>query len=113
MTNGYLRAARLIVRRARVRRSLRRVDPASSASRWRTVNRRTYSVPTPNSLWHLHSHMKLVRYHYVILAAKYCFESRGKAWIHAILSCINTGIKQYRYRVLKLKPIAHVNFFIL
>jgi len=63
MMSGYLRASGLVVQRHRVRQSLNRVDPLGSACRWgRAVTRRTYSVPTPNSLWHLDSHMKLVRY---------------------------------------------------
>jgi len=61
--SGYLRASGLVVQRNRVRQSLNRIDPLGSACRWgRAVTRRTYSVPTPNSLWHLDSHMKLVRY---------------------------------------------------
>jgi len=63
MMSGYLRAGGIIVQRDRARQSLRRVDPLSSAARWsHTVTRRLYSVPTPNSLWHIDSHMKLVRY---------------------------------------------------
>jgi len=63
MMNGYLRTRGLVVQRERVRQSLKRIDPLSSSSRWaRAVMRRTYSVPTPNSLWHLDSHMKLCRY---------------------------------------------------
>jgi hypothetical protein len=63
MTNGYLRAAGHVIQRDRVRDSLRRVDPVGSASRWsHTVSRRTYSVATPNCLWHLDSHLKLVRW---------------------------------------------------
>lgn len=61
--SGYLRARGLVVARDRVRQSLRRIDPLSSAGRWsRAVTRRTYNVPTPNSLWHIDAHMKLVRY---------------------------------------------------
>ena len=63
MLSGYLRARRLVVQRERVRQSLKRVDTLSSAVRWsQTVTRRTYSVPTPNALWHLDAHMKLVRF---------------------------------------------------
>jgi hypothetical protein len=62
MMQGYLRAQGVCVQRDRLRRSLRRVDPLGSAIRWsRTVARRTYNVPTPNSLWHFDAHMKLVR----------------------------------------------------
>jgi len=63
MMCGYLRANGLVIQRDRVRHSMKRIDPLGSAARWgRGVTRRTYSVPTPNALWHLDSHMKLVRY---------------------------------------------------
>ena len=63
MMSGYLRARGLVLQREHVRQSLVRVDPLGSAVRWsRTVTRRTYRVATPNSLWHLDAHMKLVRY---------------------------------------------------
>ena len=53
----------LIVQREKVRKVLALVDPVGTAQRWATtINRRTYSVPTPNSLWHLDSHHKLIRY---------------------------------------------------
>jgi len=68
MVSGYLRASGLVVQRNRVRQSLKRIDPLGSACRWgKAVTRRTYSVPTPNSLWHLDSHMKLVRYVFAVL----------------------------------------------
>ena len=52
----------LKVQRDRVRASLRRVDPNNSHLRWATViTRRTYSVPGPNSLWHIDGHHTLVR----------------------------------------------------
>lgn len=55
MTWGYLRAAGLQVSRERVRTALRSSDPLSSALRWRgtLTRRRPYSVPGPNSLWHI------------------------------------------------------------
>ena len=63
MMYGYLSASGLRVQRQRIRQSLQRINPLSSAARWsRTVTRRTYKVPTPNSLWHLDGHMKLVRF---------------------------------------------------
>jgi hypothetical protein len=66
MVTGYLRARGITVQRSRVRQSIRRVDPVGAAGRWsRTVTRRTYSVPTPNALWHLDAHMKLVRWGFV------------------------------------------------
>ena len=42
------------VTRERVREAIRNTDPINNASRWREVSaRRTYSVPGPNSLWHI------------------------------------------------------------
>jgi hypothetical protein len=63
MMRAYLTVGGSVVQRARVRQSLNRVDPPAAAKRWsKTVKRRVYNVPTPNSLWHMDAHMKLVRY---------------------------------------------------
>ena len=54
MVDGYLHAEGTVVQRERVRRTLATVDPVGTASRWgRAINRRVYSVPCPNSLWHM------------------------------------------------------------
>lgn len=55
MAWGNLRAAGIRVSRERVRNALRRSDPLNSALRWRgnLTKRRPYSVPGPNSLWHI------------------------------------------------------------
>lgn len=52
---GHLRAAGIQVTRERVRNALRQSDPLSSALRCRgnLTRRRPYSVPGPNSLWHI------------------------------------------------------------
>ena len=52
---GRLRALGFQVTRERVRNALRQTDPLSSALRWRgnLTRRRPYSVPGPNSLWHI------------------------------------------------------------
>jgi len=61
---GYLRSSGLSVQRALVRGALTAASPAATASRWsRTVARRSYHVPAPNSLWHIDSHLKLVRFY--------------------------------------------------
>ena len=53
MTLGALRSRGIFVQRHRVRVVLRKVDPISSALRWRSkTKRRVYSVAGPNSLWH-------------------------------------------------------------
>ncbi len=55
MICGSLRARGLKITRDRVRFMLRSADPLSSAHRWPrgTTRRRPYSVPGPNSLWHI------------------------------------------------------------
>lgn len=62
MMMGRLRAMDIIVTRERVRTVIRRVDPLNSALRWggNTTSRRPYSVPGPNSLWHLGDFFLLV-----------------------------------------------------
>lgn len=60
---GQLLANGIRVQRDRVAESLLRVDPAAVAMRWsQTVVRRTYSVPSPNALWHIDGNHKLIRY---------------------------------------------------
>lgn len=51
---GRLRAMGVHVGRHRIREAIRRSDPLNTALRWHGVtNRRPYSVPGPNSLWHI------------------------------------------------------------
>lgn len=51
---GRLRAMGLHVTRNRIREVVRRSDPLNTAFRWHGLtNRRPYSVPGPNSLWHI------------------------------------------------------------
>ncbi|MGH0124101.1 UNVERIFIED_CONTAM: hypothetical protein FKN15_018182 [Acipenser sinensis] len=70
MMNGYLRAKGIFVQRQRIRMSLNSIDPVSSAGRWaQVINRRSYHVPSPNSMWHMDSHMKLIRWGFVIHGA--------------------------------------------
>ena len=55
MVWGRLRAMGFIVRWARLQQAIREVDPLHTALRWKgnLTGRRPYSVPGPNSLWHL------------------------------------------------------------
>lgn len=54
MVWGRLRSLGFRVTRARVREAIRVTDPIHTALRWRQVTpRRLYSVPGPNSLWHI------------------------------------------------------------
>jgi hypothetical protein len=52
---GQLRSKGIQVTRERIRTALRQTDPLNTALRWRgnLTRRRPYSVPGPNSLWHL------------------------------------------------------------
>lgn len=67
-----LRQAQLIRMRIRVtrqalRNSIHHVDHVNVILRRRNViRRRVYSVPFPNSLWHIYGHHKLVRWRFVI-----------------------------------------------
>lgn len=55
MMIGQLRSMGYCVSRARVRVAIRETDPINTALRWQGVqaSRRRYSVPGPNSLWHI------------------------------------------------------------
>ncbi len=54
MLAGRVRAMGLRVTRSRLRDAIRRSDPLNTALRWHGLtNRRPYSVPGPNSLWHI------------------------------------------------------------
>ncbi len=63
MMMGHLRAMDVVVTRERVRSVIRRVDPLNSALRWggNSTSRRPYSVPGPNSLWHLGESLLILR----------------------------------------------------
>ena len=52
---GTLRSSGHHVTRDRVRRAIHATDPINTAMRWRgqSISRRPYSVPGPNSLWHM------------------------------------------------------------
>ena len=67
---GRLRSRGIVVKRDRVRESLRRVDPSGVISRCRNVlHRRKYQVSSPNELWHIDGYHKLIRWRYVIHGA--------------------------------------------
>ena len=64
---GHIRSLGYRVRRSRIRECLARLDPRNTALRWGvTVSRRVYSVPWPNSLWHLDGHHSLIRWKLII-----------------------------------------------
>lgn len=55
MVMGRLRSLGYNVNREKVRQALRSANPLSNALRWPGVltSRRPYSVPGPNTLWHI------------------------------------------------------------
>lgn len=62
MMGGYLRAEGLFIQRKKIRSILSEIDPIGTSSRWSSaIRRRSYKVPTPNSLWHMDAHLKLSR----------------------------------------------------
>ncbi|CAB4015173.1 RNA-directed DNA polymerase from transposon X-element [Paramuricea clavata] len=87
---GYLRSLGLRVQRRRVRESLTRVDPRNTALRWGIViARRKYSVPWPNSLWHLDGHHSLIRWGLVVHG---CIDGFSRRIM--FLKCSNNNLSQ-------------------
>ena len=65
--DGYLRGKGIKIQRYRVRESLSRVDPMGVQRRLRrALHRRMYSVPMPNSLWHIDGYHKLIRWRIIV-----------------------------------------------
>jgi hypothetical protein len=64
---GHLNSLGHYITRERVRQSIHRIDPVNTSLRWHLrISRRTYSVPGPNSLWHIDGNHKLIRWKIVI-----------------------------------------------
>ena len=86
---GALRARNIWIQRWRVCKCLRRVDPLGTSLRWNdTIYRRKYSVPTPNSLWHIDGNHKLVRYR---LRSHCCIDGFSRLLIYAHCATDNTA----------------------
>ena len=87
MCYGSLRAQGIKVTRERVRTALRLIDPLNSAQRWPLLitRRHPYSVPGPNSLWHIGKITNIV-YMYSILFKSHLQTGYG----HTILFDVNT-----------------------
>ena len=67
MIHSRLRVQGIRIQRERARESIHRVDPSGVQARMRRVlRRRSYHVESPNSLWHLDGHHKLIRWKLVI-----------------------------------------------
>ena len=63
MLQGQLKSQGTRVQRHRIRESLRRIDPLGCMLRWfNTVQRRNYSVPHSQWLWHIDGNHKLIRF---------------------------------------------------
>ena len=61
MVLGHLRGRGLITQQSHVRESLPRIDPEGTVLRWLHVTeRRKYNVSSPNALWHIDGHHKLI-----------------------------------------------------
>ena len=58
---GYLQSRGVFVQRQQVRQSVLRINPIATLSRWwQVVSQRSYSVPGPNSIWHIDGHHSLI-----------------------------------------------------
>uniref|UniRef100_A0AAV2MJB3 Integrase catalytic domain-containing protein n=1 Tax=Knipowitschia caucasica TaxID=637954 RepID=A0AAV2MJB3_KNICA len=69
LMRGHLNARGVRVPISRLQESLRRVDAEGvhlRRLRLRVLRRRQYSVPGPNSLWHIDGHHKLIRWRFVV-----------------------------------------------
>ena len=63
LMRGYLAALGYHLQQSHVREAMIRVDPVGVLSRRHgTIVRRTYSVPTPNALWHIDGYHRLIRW---------------------------------------------------
>jgi len=84
---GALRSRGLRVQRWRVSECLHRVDPVGTTLRWSmAIHRRKYFVRTPNSLWHIDSGHKLIRYK---LITHVCIDGKTRLLIY--VHCCNNN----------------------
>ena len=68
MVMGALRSCGIVVPRMRLRKALHSIDPISSSLRWRPrVQRRSYCVPGPMSLWHIGKVSQKIRYVFIFI----------------------------------------------
>ena len=100
---GHLRSLRLRVQKRRITKALLRIDPRNSNLRWTSIiQRRKYSVPSPNSLWHIDGHHSLINWGFVIHGAIDGF-SRLIVYLHCstnnrsdtVLNLFNEALEQY------------------
>ena len=63
MMQGYISRLGYRVQQTRIRVAMARTDPEGILSRWcGSVHRRSYSVSSPNALWHIDGHHRLIRF---------------------------------------------------
>ena len=100
---GHLRSLGLRVQKRRITKALLRIDPRNSNLRWTSIiQRRKYSVPSPNSLWHIDGHHSLINWGFVIHGAIDGF-SRLIVYLHCstnnrsdtVLNLFNEALEQY------------------
>ena len=66
LVTGHLTRQGIIIPRAKLRAPIHRIDPINTALRRSfVVQRRVYSVPGPNAVWHIDGHHKLIRWRFV------------------------------------------------
>ena len=64
---GHLQSKGIYVQRRRIAEALQNVDPIGRSQHWHAVlQRRAYSVPGPNSLWHIDGRHRLIRWRIVV-----------------------------------------------
>ena len=79
-----LRQRGIYLQRWRVRESILRVDPINRANRWgQRIQRRPYSVPHPNFLWHIDTNMKLRHWRMCIHG---CVDGFSRAIIYLVVN---------------------------
>ena len=67
LLRGHLKRLGIIVQQESARLSMIRVDPINVCMRrMRVIQRRSYSVPGPNALWHIDGHHSLIRWRIVV-----------------------------------------------
>ena len=92
---GALRSRGLRIQRWRVSECIRRVDPVGTALRWRLViHRRKYYVPAPNSLWHIDSAHKLIRWKFIVHV---CIDGKTRLIIYCICANNNKAEQVLRF----------------
>ena len=58
---GHLLSRGYRIQQHRIREAQHTVDPEGCMRQLHVINRRTYNVPSPRSLWHVDSNHKLIR----------------------------------------------------